>query len=125
MGLTGRHLLGLEGMPRADIELVLDNAASFREVLERPIRRVPTLQGKTIANLFFESYRTDNVITAEKKLQVHNAVVQYSEERVGAMATYSHFKPFDITLDAGCMIRRDFDFFRAEASATRLAVHAE
>jgi hypothetical protein len=68
-------------------------------------------------NLFYESYRTDDVITAAKKLQVHNAVVQYSEDRAGLSATYSHFKPFDITLDAGVMVRRDFDFFRAEASA--------
>jgi len=87
---------------------------------------------RAAANLFFESYRTDDVITPEHKLQVHNAVVQYSEERVGLQATYSHFKPFDITLDAGCTIKRDFDFFRAEASAktkpapyVRLAVEAK
>jgi hypothetical protein len=68
-------------------------------------------------NLFYESYRTDDVITPAAKLQVHNAIVQYSEDRVGVQATYSHFKPFDITLDAGCMVRRYFDFFRAEAGA--------
>ncbi|HXX41368.1 MAG TPA: hypothetical protein VEI58_03790 [Chthoniobacterales bacterium] len=68
-------------------------------------------------NLLYESFRTDDVITAEKKLQVHNAVVQYSEDRAGFQATYSHFKPLEITLDAGAMVRRDFDFFRAEASA--------
>src|SRR5437667_995041 len=66
-------------------------------------------------NLFFESYRTDDVITPARKLQVHNAVVQYSEDRAGLQATYSHFKPLDITLDVGCTFRRDFDFFRAEA----------
>src|SRR5258707_7648845 len=66
-------------------------------------------------NLFYESYRTDDVITPARKLQVHDPVVQYSEIRVGAQATYSHFKPFDITLDVGATIRRDFDFFRAEA----------
>jgi hypothetical protein len=68
-------------------------------------------------DLFFESYRTDNVITPEAKLQVRNAIVQYSEEKVGLQATYSHFKPFDITVGVGCTISRDFDFFRAEASA--------
>src|SRR6058998_502960 len=47
-------------------------------------------------NLFFESYRTDDVVTPQRKLQVHNAVVQYSEERAGLQATYSHFKPFGI-----------------------------
>ena len=84
------------------------------------------------ANLFFESYRTDDVITPARKLREHNAIVQYSEERVGAMVTYSHFKPFEITLDGGCMIQRDFDFFRVPVSARtkpapyiRLAIEAK
>jgi aspartate carbamoyltransferase catalytic subunit len=55
MPLHSRHLLGLEGVPREDIELILNTAISFKEVLERPIKKVPTLQGKTIVNLFFES----------------------------------------------------------------------
>ena len=84
------------------------------------------------ANLFFESYRTDDVITHERKLRVRDAIVQYSEKRVGAMVTYSHFKPFEITLDGGCMLERDFEFFRADASAktkpapyVRLAIEAK
>src|SRR5216110_1179673 len=67
-------------------------------------------------NLYYESFRTDNVYTPAAKLVVHDPVVQYSEDRAGLQATYSNFKPFDITLDVGCMIRRDFDFFRAEAA---------
>ena len=55
MPLNSRHLLGLDGMPKEDIQLILDTAVSFREVLERPIKKVPPLQGKTIANMFFES----------------------------------------------------------------------
>ena len=55
MPLVSKHLLGLEGMPKNDIQTILDTATSFREVLERPIKKVPTLQGKTIVNLFFES----------------------------------------------------------------------
>jgi hypothetical protein len=72
---------------------------------------------RIFGNLFYESYRTDDVITPERKLQVHNAVVQYSEDRVGAQVSYSGFKPFEITAGAGCTVRRDFDFYRAEASA--------
>jgi hypothetical protein len=71
---------------------------------------------RLFGNLFFESYRTDDVITPARKLQVHNAIVQYSEDRAGLQATYSGFKPFDITLGGGVTFRRDFDFFRAEAS---------
>lgn len=55
MPLTNRHLLGLHGIPKEDIQLILDTATTFREVLERPIKKVPTLQGKTICNLFYES----------------------------------------------------------------------
>jgi len=55
MPLKNRHLLGLDGMSREDIQLILDTAVSFREVLERPIKKVPPLQGKTIANMFFEN----------------------------------------------------------------------
>jgi len=55
MPLKSRHLLGLDGMPRDDIQLILDTAVSFREVLDRPIKKVPPLQGKTIANMFFEN----------------------------------------------------------------------
>ena len=55
MKLKSRHLLGLEGMSADDIGFILDTSVSFKEVLERPIKKVPPLQGKTIANLFFES----------------------------------------------------------------------
>ncbi|MCF8305665.1 MAG: aspartate carbamoyltransferase catalytic subunit [Ignavibacteriales bacterium] len=55
MSLSSRHLIGLFGVPKDDIQNILDTAVTFREVLERPIKRVPTLQGKTIVNLFFES----------------------------------------------------------------------
>lgn len=54
MSLSSRHLLGLNGVPKEDIQLILDTATTFREVLERPIKKVPTLQGKTIVNLFYE-----------------------------------------------------------------------
>ncbi len=55
MSLSNKHLLGLYGVPREDIQLILDTATTFREVLERPIKKVPTLQGKTIVNLFYEN----------------------------------------------------------------------
>jgi len=55
MRLTSRHLLGLEGMDKEELTLILDTAKSFREILDRPIKKVPPLQGKTVVNLFFES----------------------------------------------------------------------
>jgi aspartate carbamoyltransferase catalytic subunit len=52
--LKERHLLGLENYPAEDIKKIIDTAFGFREVLDRPIKKVPSLQGKTIVNLFFE-----------------------------------------------------------------------
>lgn len=43
MPLKSRHLLGLDGMAREDIQLIIDTAVSFREVLERPIKKVPQI----------------------------------------------------------------------------------
>jgi len=55
MKLNSRHLLGLDGMTKEELTLIMDTAVSFREVLDRPIKKVPPLQGKTVVNLFFES----------------------------------------------------------------------
>lgn len=55
MALSSRHLLKLQGMPKEDILQILGTAVSFKEILNRPIKKVPTLQGKTIVNLFFEN----------------------------------------------------------------------
>jgi aspartate carbamoyltransferase catalytic subunit len=55
MTFAGNHLLGLEGMSRAELDYLLDTADSFREISEREIKKVPTLRGKTVVGLFFES----------------------------------------------------------------------
>ena len=55
MAFTQRHLLGLEGVPRDEIVAILDTAASFKEISERDIKKVPALRGKTIINLFYEN----------------------------------------------------------------------
>ncbi|MFN3596850.1 MAG: aspartate carbamoyltransferase catalytic subunit [Rubricoccaceae bacterium] len=68
--LRHRHLLGLADWDAADIRRVLETARAFRDVLERPIRRVPSLRGVTCVNLFFEaSTRTRlSFELAEKRL---------------------------------------------------------
>ncbi len=54
MLLKSKHLLGIEELTVEEINLILDTANSFKEVLARPIKKVPALRGKTIMNLFFE-----------------------------------------------------------------------
>jgi aspartate carbamoyltransferase catalytic subunit len=70
MPLSSRHLLGLQNVPKEDIQLILDTANTFKEVLERPIKKVPTLQGKTIVNLFYEDSTRTRISfeLAEKRL---------------------------------------------------------
>jgi len=70
MKLKSRHLLGLENVTRDEISLILDTAETFREIIERPIKKVPTLRGITVLNLFYEpSTRTKiSFELAEKRL---------------------------------------------------------
>lgn len=77
--LRHRHLLGLSDYDADEIRLILRTARRFREVLERPIRQVPTLRGVTVANLFFEpSTRTKlSFNLAEKRLSAD--VVNFSK----------------------------------------------
>jgi len=51
---TKKDLIGLEYLSIEEIRLILDHAKSFKEVLARPLRKVPTLRGKTVVNLFYE-----------------------------------------------------------------------
>jgi aspartate carbamoyltransferase catalytic subunit len=71
---TRKDLLGIAELSAAEIELVLNTAESFREVAERPIKKVPTLRGRTVINLFFEaSTRTRSSFEiAEKRLSADN-----------------------------------------------------
>ena len=68
--LSSRHLLQLEGTPKEDLELILNTAESFREVLDREVKKLPTLRGITVLNLFYEpSTRTRiSFELAEKRL---------------------------------------------------------
>jgi len=68
--IISKHLLGLEGVQREEISLILKTAQSFKEVLTRPIPKVPTLRGKTIVNLFFEASTRTRISfeLAEKRL---------------------------------------------------------
>lgn len=55
MTFTHRHLLGMEGLSKDDLLFLLETAESFREISEREVKKVPTLRGKTVVNLFYES----------------------------------------------------------------------
>src|SRR6201999_1002258 len=70
MQLSTKHLLGIRDLQPDDIQLILDTATQFKEVLQRPIKKVPTLRDVTIVNLFYENSTRTRISfeLAEKRL---------------------------------------------------------
>lgn len=70
MKLSTKHLLGIRDLQREDIQLILDTAFQFKEVLQRPVKKVPSLRDVTIVNLFFENSTRTRISfeLAEKRL---------------------------------------------------------
>ena len=70
MQLSTKHLLGIKDITQADISLILSTARQFKEVLQRPIKKVPSLRDVTIVNLFYENSTRTRISfeLAEKRL---------------------------------------------------------
>ena len=70
MALSTRHLLGIKDLTQQDISLILQTAQQFKDVLQRPIKKVPSLRDITIVNLFFENSTRTRISfeLAEKRL---------------------------------------------------------
>ncbi len=70
MALTTKHLLGIKDLQTEDIQLILSTATQFKEVLQRPVKKVPTLRDVTIVNLFYENSTRTRISfeLAEKRL---------------------------------------------------------
>ena len=70
MQLSTKHLLGIKDLLLSDIELILSTATQFKEVLQRPIKKVPSLRDTTIVNLFYENSTRTRISfeLAEKRL---------------------------------------------------------
>jgi aspartate carbamoyltransferase catalytic subunit len=70
MNLSTKHLLGIKDLKKEDISLFLDTAVQFKEVLQRPVKKVPSLRDVTIVNLFYENSTRTRISfeLAEKRL---------------------------------------------------------
>lgn len=70
MKLSTKHLLGIRDLTSSDIEIILNTASQFKEVLQRPVKKVPSLRDITIVNLFFENSTRTRISfeLAEKRL---------------------------------------------------------
>jgi len=90
--LSTKHLLGIKYITRDDIQLILDTATQFKEVINRPIKKVPSLRDVTVANLFFENSTRTRISfeLAEKRL---------SADTVNFSASSSSVKKGETLLD--------------------------
>ena len=70
MALSTKHLLGIKDLTKEDIQLIISTASQFNEVLQRPVKKVPTLRDVTIVNLFYENSTRTRISfeLAEKRL---------------------------------------------------------
>ena len=90
--LSTKHLIGIKDLTREDIDLILNTADSFKEVINRPIRKVPSLRDTTIANLFFED-------STRTKLSFELAEKRLSADVINFSASSSSVKKGETLLD--------------------------
>ena len=90
--LSQRHLLGIKNITREDIELIFETASNFKEVINRPIKKVPSLRDVTIANIFFEN-------STRTRLSFELAQKRLSADVVNFAASSSSVKKGETLLD--------------------------
>ncbi len=98
-GGTELNFLTTEGLPRNDLEEILDLADEFTEVLSRPIPRVPALQGKLVANLFFES-STRTRLSFERAARALSADVMSFSASGSSLSKGESLKDTALTIEA-------------------------
>ena len=90
--LSVNHLLGIKYITKADIELILDTAKNFKEVINRPIKKVPSLRDITVANLFFEN-------STRTRLSFELAQKRLSADTINFSAASSSVKKGETLID--------------------------
>ena len=90
--LSVKHLLGIKDLTTKDIELILETAGQFKEVINRPIKKVPSLRDVTIANVFFEN-------STRTRLSFELAQKRLSADTISFSAAASSVKKGETLLD--------------------------
>jgi aspartate carbamoyltransferase catalytic subunit len=90
--LSVKHLIGIKELQKEDIRLILDTARNFKEVLQRPIKKVPSLREVTIANVFFEN-------STRTRLSFELAQKRLSADIINFSASNSSVKKGETLLD--------------------------
>ncbi len=92
MQLSTKHLLGIKNLTISDVELIIETASFFKEVINRPIKKVPSLRDITIANIFFEN-------STRTKLSFELAEKRLSADVINFSASGSSTKKGETLLD--------------------------
>ena len=90
--LSVKHLLGIKNLQKEDIDLIFKTADNFKEVINRPIRKVPSLRDITVANLFFEN-------STRTRLSFEIAEKRLSADTLNFSASYSSVKKGETLID--------------------------
>jgi len=90
--LSQKHLLGIKNITREDIELIFETADNFKEVINRPVKKVPSLRDVTIANVFFEN-------STRTRLSFELAQKRLSADVINFSASNSSVKKGETLLD--------------------------
>jgi aspartate carbamoyltransferase catalytic subunit len=90
--LSQKHLLGIKDITRKDIELIFETADNFKEVINRPIKKVPSLRDVTVANVFFEN-------STRTRLSFELAQKRLSADVINFSASTSSVKKGETLLD--------------------------
>ncbi|MDX2189043.1 MAG: aspartate carbamoyltransferase catalytic subunit [Bacteroidota bacterium] len=90
--LSVKHLIGIKDLNKEDIQLILDTSINFKDVLQRPIKKVPSLREVTIANVFFEN-------STRTRLSFELAQKRLSADVINFSASASSVKKGETLLD--------------------------
>src|SRR6187549_1243846 len=90
--LSQKHLLGIKNITREDIELIFETADNFKAVINRPIKKVPSLRDVTIANVFFEN-------STRTRLSFELAQKRLSADTINFSASNSSVKKGETLID--------------------------
>jgi aspartate carbamoyltransferase catalytic subunit len=95
-----KHLLSMDQLSAADITTILDTAESLRQVTHRPIKKLPTLRGRTVCNLFYEASTRTRISFELAAKRLSADVINFSADSKSSVAKGESFKDTAWTLEA-------------------------
>src|SRR5687767_14347635 len=98
--MIGKHLLTMDQLNSEDITEILDTAESLRQVTDRPIKKLPTLRGRTVCNLFYEASTRTRISFELAAKRLSADVINFSADSKSSVAKGESFKDTAWTLEA-------------------------